>query len=96
MPIKIPFSIEFLTTVADQFHSTFSVSLSGMSVKTVRIGKRLLANAAQDGNIVLYSFMVRQSILAHEGLLSRALFTKETLPLLAAVSWAVLCHGFYG
>ena len=67
MPIEIAFPIECLTAIANKFHFTlFVVFLAGMPVAVIGVSKRLAAEAAQDGDIVLFLAMVHQSVLAHK------------------------------
>ena len=67
MPIEIAFPIECLTAIANKFNFTlFVVFLAGMPVAVIGVSKRLAAEAAQDGDIVLSLAMVHQSVLAHK------------------------------
>lgn len=67
MPIEIAFPIECLTAIANKFNFTlFVVFLAGMPVAVIGVSKRLAAEAAQDGDIVLFLAMVHQSVLAHK------------------------------
>ena len=67
MPIEIAFTIECLTAIANKFNFTlFVVFLAGMPVAVIGVSKRLAAEAAQDGDIVLFLAMVHQSVLAHK------------------------------
>ena len=67
MPIEIAFPIECLTAIANKFHfALVIVLLACVSVAVIGISKRLSAEAAQDGDIVLSLAMVHQSVLAHK------------------------------
>ena len=67
MPIEIAFPIECLTAIENKFNFTlFVVFLAGMPVAVIGVSKRLAAEAAQDGDIVLSLAMVHQSVLAHK------------------------------
>jgi hypothetical protein len=67
MPIEIAFPIECLTAITNKFNFTlFVVFLAGMPVAVIGISKRLSAEAAHDGDVMLSLAMVHQSVLAHK------------------------------
>jgi len=63
--IKIAFLNECLPAITPSLYHAVML-LTGMSVAVIGIGKRLAAEAAQDGDIVLSLAMVHQSVLAHK------------------------------
>ena len=65
MSIEIAFPIEHVTAITPSLCHTV-VLLACVSVAVIGIGKRLFAEAAHDGNIMLRLAMVHQSVLAHK------------------------------
>ena len=66
----------------------------GMSVVVIGVGKRLAAEAAQDGDIVLSLAMVHQSVLAHKRrIFLRAEIARETFAMGVLDVLLQLCFG---
>ena len=65
MSIEIAFPIEHVTAITPSLCHTV-VLLACVSVAVIGIGKRLFAEAAHYGNIMLRLAMVHQSVLAHK------------------------------
>ena len=63
--IKIAFLNECLPAITPSLYHAVML-LAGMSVAVIGVGKRLAAEAAQNGDIVLSLAMIHQSVLAHK------------------------------
>ena len=91
--IKIAFLNEGLPTITPSLCQTVML-LAGMSVAVIGVGKRLAAEAAQDGDIVLSLAMVHQSVLAHKRrLFLRAEIARETFAMGVLDVLLQLCFG---
>ena len=91
--IKIAFLNECRPAITPSLYHGVML-LAGMSVAVIGVGKRLAAEAAQDGDIVLSLAMVHQSVLAHKRrLFLRAEIARETFAMGVLDVLLQLCFG---